>query len=99
MQPRQSRPSRQSRQSIANAPIQTLEHDAIAVALQEALGARVILIRTIGEGGMGRVYLARDPQLKRFVAVKVLLQSHHADEEAHARFQREAQAIAAVSHP
>jgi serine/threonine-protein kinase len=76
-----------------------LEHDAVAVALQAALSTRVILIRTIGEGGMGRVYLGRDPQLKRFVAVKVLLQSHHTDAEAHARFQREAQAIAAVSHP
>jgi serine/threonine-protein kinase len=75
-----------------------LEHDAIAVALQAALGGRVLLIRTIGEGGMGRVYLGRDPQLKRFVAVKVLLQSLGADEEAHARFQREAQAIAAVTH-
>ncbi len=47
---------------------------------------------------MGRVYLGRDPQLRRFVAVKVLLQSLGADAEAHARFQREAQAIAAVSH-
>ena len=96
--PRPSRPSRASRQSNSNTPIPTLEHDAIAVALQAALGGRVLLIRTIGEGGMGRVYLGRDPQLKRFVAVKVLLQSRGADEEAHARFQREAQAIAAVSH-
>ena len=95
---RPSRPSRASRQSYNGTPIPTLEHDAIAVALQEALGGRVLLIRPIGEGGMGRVYLGRDPQLKRFVAVKVLLQSLGADEEAHARFQREAQAIAAVSH-
>ncbi len=48
---------------------------------------------------MGRVYLARDPHLKRFVAVKVLLQSHGLDAEAQARFQREAQAIASISHP
>ena len=94
--PRQSRPSRQS---VSSTPIHTLEHDAVAVALQEALGARVLLIRAIGEGGMGRVYLARDPQLKRFVAVKVLVQSQGADAESHARFRREAQAIAAVSHP
>ena len=92
------RPSRASRQSYNNGPIPTLEHDAIAVALQAALGGRVLLVRTIGEGGMGRVYLGRDPQLKRFVAVKVLLQSRGVDEEAHARFHREAQAIAAVSH-
>ncbi|MEO8335280.1 MAG: serine/threonine-protein kinase [bacterium] len=92
--PRSSRPSRQS---VTSTPIHTLEHDAVAVALQEALGARVLLIRTIGEGGMGRVYLARDPQLKRFVAVKVLVQA--VDAESHARFQREAQSIAAISHP
>jgi hypothetical protein len=94
--PRSSRPSRQS---VASTPIHTLEHDAVAVALQAALGARVLLIRAIGEGGMGRVYLARDPQLKRFVAVKVLVQTQGADAESHARFQREAQSIAAVSHP
>ncbi|MDB4890903.1 MAG: serine/threonine protein kinase [Gemmatimonadetes bacterium] len=94
--PRSSRPSRQS---VTSTPIHTLEHDAVAVALQEALGARVLLIRTIGEGGMGRVYLARDPQLKRFVAVKVLLQSQATNAESHARFQREAQSIAAISHP
>ncbi len=93
------RHSRISRQSVSSAPIPTLEHDAVAVALQEALGTRVILIRALGEGGMGRVYLARDPQLKRFVAVKVLVHAPHGDAEAHARFQREAQAIAAVSHP
>jgi hypothetical protein len=94
--PRSSRPSRQS---VTSTPIHTLEHDAVAVALQAALGARVLLIRTIGEGGMGRVYLARDPQLKRFVAVKVLVQTQATDAESHARFQREAQSIAAISHP
>src|SRR5207237_8290944 len=90
--------SRLSRQSTSFTPVPTLEHDGIAIALQEALGARVVLVRVIGEGGMGRVYLGRDPQLKRFVAVKVLVQAAD-DPEAHARFQREAQAIAAVSHP
>ena len=89
---------RPSRSSTTNA-IPDLEHDAIAVALQEELGARVLLLKVIGQGGMGRVYLGRDPQLKRFVAVKVLVQAHGADAEAHARFRREAQAIAAVSHP
>ena len=91
--------SRASRASLNPAPVPTLEHDALAVRLQESLGTRVLLVRTIGEGGMGRVYLARDPQLRRFVAVKVLMQTPGAEGEAHARFQREAQAIAAVSHP
>lgn len=93
-----ARLSRASRSSLNAAPVHTLEHDALAVRLQEALGTRVLLVRTVGEGGMGRVYLARDPQLRRFVAVKVLLQTPGAEGEAHARFQREAQSIAAVSH-
>jgi hypothetical protein len=93
-----ARLSRPSRSSLNPAPVQTLEHDALAVRLQEALGTRVLLVRIIGEGGMGRVYLARDPQLRRFVAVKVLLQTPGAEGEAHARFQREAQSVAAVSH-
>ena len=95
---RMARHSRASRSSLSPTPVPTLEHDALAVRLQEALGARVLLVRTIGEGGMGRVYLGRDPHLRRFVAVKVLLQTPGAEGEAHARFQREAQAIAAVSH-
>ena len=95
---RMARPSRASRTSLSPTPVPTLEHDALAVRLQDALGTRVLLVRMIGEGGMGRVYLARDPHLRRFVAVKVLLQTPGAEGEAHARFQREAQAIAAVSH-
>ncbi|CAN5563940.1 hypothetical protein BH09GEM1_BH09GEM1_44540 [soil metagenome] len=94
-----ARLSRASRSSLNPTPIPTLEHDALAVRLQAELGTRVLLVRAIGEGGMGRVYLARDPQLRRFVAVKVLLHTPGAEGEAHARFQREAQAIAAVSHP
>ena len=93
-----ARLSRASRSSLSATPIPTLEHDALAVRLQSALGTRVLLVRAIGEGGMGRVYLARDPQLRRFVAVKVLLQTSDAEREGHARFRREAQAIAAVSH-
>ncbi len=57
---------------------------------------RYELIRLIGEGGMGRVFLARDPRLKRNVAIKFIR-----DEQMHAaqRFFREAQAQARVDHP
>ena len=48
---------------------------------------------------MGEVYRARDSKLKRDVAVKVLPQSLSADTEALARFEREALAVAALSHP
>ncbi len=53
----------------------------------------------LGEGGMGEVYTARDTRLDRDVAVKVLPGHLAADPEALARFEREAKAIAALSHP
>jgi len=63
-----------------------------------ALGSYEILA-PLGAGGMGEVYRARDKKLDRDVAVKVLPQSVAADPEALARFEREAKAVAALSHP
>jgi TolB-like protein/Tfp pilus assembly protein PilF len=53
----------------------------------------------IGSGGMGEVYRARDNRLKRDVAVKVLPEQLAENPEALARFEREAQSVAALSHP
>ncbi|MGC2161236.1 MAG: protein kinase [Silvibacterium sp.] len=53
----------------------------------------------IGAGGMGEVYKARDTRLGRDVAIKVLPASFAADQERLRRFEQEAQAVAALSHP
>jgi serine/threonine protein kinase len=53
----------------------------------------------VGEGGMGRVYRARDTQLGRTVAIKVLPQIFAIDRDRLRRFEQEAQATAALSHP
>ena len=50
-------------------------------------------------GGMGEVYRARDSRLERDVAVKVLPEGLVADAESLSRFEREAKAVAALSHP
>jgi serine/threonine protein kinase/tetratricopeptide (TPR) repeat protein len=57
------------------------------------------ILSPIGAGGMGEVYRARDRKLGRDVAVKVLPQSVASDPDTLARFEREAKAIAALSHP
>jgi eukaryotic-like serine/threonine-protein kinase len=62
------------------------------------LGAYEIPSR-LGAGGMGEVYRARDAKLDRDVAVKVLPASVANDADALARFEREAKAVAALSHP
>ncbi len=62
------------------------------------LGSYTIL-QPLGSGGMGEVYRARDTRLKRDVAVKVLPEHLAQDENARAMFEREAQSVAALSHP
>jgi Tol biopolymer transport system component/predicted Ser/Thr protein kinase len=57
------------------------------------------ILAPIGAGGMGEVYRARDTLLKREVALKVLPDSFASDRERMARFQREAEVLAALNHP
>ncbi|QUV89566.1 protein kinase [Chloracidobacterium sp. S] len=53
----------------------------------------------LGAGGMGEVYRARDTKLNRDVAIKVLPPHLASDQEIRLRFEREARAIAQLSHP
>jgi serine/threonine-protein kinase len=57
------------------------------------------ILSPLGAGGMGEVYKAKDTRLGRSVAIKVLLGQHAEDPAMRARFEREAQAISALSHP
>jgi hypothetical protein len=73
--------------------------DAVRERLQAALGAGFELGARLGEGGFGVVYRARDVRLRRDVAVKLLRRELVAGEGFVERFEREAQALAALRHP
>ena len=68
------------------------------LSVGDRLGAYEI-VALLGVGGMGEVYRATDTHLKRQVAIKVLPASVAGDAERLARFQREAEVLAALNHP
>jgi serine/threonine protein kinase len=57
------------------------------------------ILESIGAGGMGEVYKARDTKLGREVAIKVLPKAFAENKERLARFEREAQLLASLNHP
>ena len=65
----------------------------------EVLGDRYLLQSSIGSGGMATIYRARDLQMDRVVAVKVLREIYSTDKNFVARFQREARAASVLKHP
>jgi len=67
--------------------------------LQAALAGEYSIERELGRGGMGVVYLARDVQLDRDVAIKVLPPHLASTDAARSRFVREARMAAGLSHP
>ena len=67
--------------------------------LQSALAGEYSLERELGRGGMGIVYLARDVQLDRPVAIKLLPPKFTMNITLRERFLREARTVASLSHP
>ena len=63
------------------------------------LGGRYRLVELLGQGGMATIYRARDNQLERDVAVKVLRPEYGADPDFIDRFRHEAQSAASLNHP
>jgi len=70
----------------------------MAISANTRLG-RYEIRSQLGAGGMGEVYLARDPKINRDVAIKVLPAAFSADSERLRRFEQEAQAAGALNHP
>ena len=70
------------------------------MALSEgtAIGSYEV-VGLLGQGGMGKVYRARDTKLDRDVALKVLPEAFTSDPDRLARFEREAKVLASLNHP
>lgn len=89
--------------SFLGQPVLMQEADHLNAALtrpeQERKLGRYQLLSLLGEGGMGQVFRALDVQLNRHVAVKVLPEHLTHNPDALSRFKREAQVLAALSHP
>jgi serine/threonine protein kinase len=79
--------------AVANAVDQLSDH-----LMGQQIGPYVITA-LVGEGGMGRVYKARDTKLKRDVALKVLPDAFAQDPDRMLRFEREAEVLASLNHP
>jgi len=73
--------------------------DLLREALGSALGCQYDVLRLLGRGAMGAVYLARERSLERLVAIKVLPPSAFTTPESRERFRREARIAARLAHP
>jgi serine/threonine protein kinase len=76
----------------------TINHDGRSLSAGDKIGPYKI-IGLIGTGGMGEVYRAHDPRLRRDVALKVLPAGVSDDPARRQRFEREARTVAALNHP
>jgi eukaryotic-like serine/threonine-protein kinase len=69
------------------------------IMVSGSIGGKYALEREIARGGMGAIWVAFDPQLRRRVALKVMSAEHSTSPSARARFEREALAVAQLQNP
>ena len=80
-------------------PVQKPDADPVRDALAKALGTHYRIVRLLGRGGMGAVYLAHEDGLDRDVAIKALPPDRAGSTEIRERFRREARTAARLTHP
>lgn len=85
--------------AVAQPVVATRGDTELRAVLDAALGRQYEIVRPLGRGGMGTVYLARERALERFVAIKVLRPELAEGAEGRERFRREARVAAQLSHP
>ena len=85
--------------TLATGGLAAVRDSALHAILATALGQQYEIVRPLGRGGMGAVYLARERALDRFVAIKMLRPDLAAFPDGRERFKREACVAAQLSHP
>ncbi|HEX7978297.1 MAG TPA: serine/threonine-protein kinase [Gemmatimonadaceae bacterium] len=88
-----------ARAFAVNTPSSPASEGSLQHMLELALGQQYEIVRQLGQGGMGAVYLARERSLERFVAIKVLRPELAEAHDGRERFRREARIAAQLSHP
>ncbi|HEX7942919.1 MAG TPA: serine/threonine-protein kinase, partial [Gemmatimonadaceae bacterium] len=88
-----------ARALAVNTPASPASDSTLQHMLELALGQQYEIVRPLGQGGMGAVYLARERSLERFVAIKVLRPELAEAHDGRERFRREARIAAQLSHP
>jgi serine/threonine protein kinase len=87
-----------SRTSTFAGAVPTFPRQPVTLGPGSRLGPYEI-VSSVGAGGMGEVFRARDTRLGRDVAVKILTAAHAGDPDSVRRFEKEARAVASLSHP
>jgi serine/threonine protein kinase len=87
-----------SRSAAPVAAVPIVRREPVTLGPGSRLGPYEI-VSSVGTGGMGEVFRARDTRLGRDVAVKILTAAHAGDPDSVRRFEKEARAVASLSHP